>query len=46
MGRKQVCIVGAGIAGLSAGLHLRNQGIEALIFEKDSSPGGLCRSKI
>ncbi len=35
-------IIGAGIAGLSAGILLRENGIETEIFEMHTLPGGLC----
>ena len=37
----RVIIIGAGMAGLSAGIHLRNNGYETLILEAHSIPGGL-----
>ena len=37
-----VAILGAGIAGIAAGYHLSQRGIEHTIFEKNSSWGGLC----
>ena len=45
MAKKQICVLGAGLAGLSAAWHLQRKGIESLVFEKESQPGGLCRSK-
>ncbi len=39
-----VIILGAGIAGLSAGYHLRIHGIPSVLIEKEGEPGGLCRS--
>lgn len=39
---KSVIIVGAGIAGLSAGCYARMNGYKATIFESHSIPGGLC----
>jgi protoporphyrinogen oxidase len=45
MNKKKICILGAGLSGLSAGWHLRQKGIESRIFEKEAAPGGLCRSK-
>ncbi len=39
---KNVIIVGAGIAGLSAGLYARMNGFKTSIFEMHSIPGGLC----
>ncbi len=39
---KSVIIVGAGIAGLSAGCYARMNGYETTIFEMHSIPGGLC----
>jgi len=35
-------ILGAGIAGISAGYHLKQKGQNIVIFEKDSDWGGLC----
>lgn len=39
---KSVLIVGAGIAGLSAGYYARVNGYRTSIFEMHSIPGGLC----
>lgn len=44
MRNKKVAIIGAGIAGLSAGCYLRMNGYETEIFEAHSIPGGLCTS--
>lgn len=38
----EVVILGAGISGVSAGYHLRQMGIKNVIYEKDSTWGGLC----
>lgn len=35
-------ILGAGIAGISAGYHLKQKGFDSVIYEKDSDWGGLC----
>lgn len=40
----KVAIVGAGMAGLSAGYFLRRKGIQATIFEGDKRPGGRIKS--
>jgi phytoene dehydrogenase-like protein len=40
----KINIIGAGIAGLSAGCYLQMNGFETEIFEKHSHPGGLCTS--
>lgn len=37
-----VTILGAGIAGISAGYHLKKNGTETVIYEKNNSWGGLC----
>ena len=42
---KKIIILGAGLAGLSAAWHLKQKGIQATVFEKEGSVGGLCRSK-
>jgi phytoene dehydrogenase-like protein len=39
---KKIIIVGAGIAGLSAGCYARMNGYDAEIYEAHSQPGGLC----
>jgi phytoene dehydrogenase-like protein len=41
---KKINIIGAGIAGLSAGCYLQMKGFETEIFELHSLPGGLCTS--
>jgi phytoene dehydrogenase-like protein len=41
---KKFIIIGAGIAGLSAGCYLRMNGYDTEIFELHSLPGGLCTS--
>ena len=42
MDRKSVIIIGAGIAGLSAGCYAGMNGYRSTIFEMHSLPGGLC----
>ena len=37
-----VAIIGAGIAGLSAGCYARMNGMDACIYELHDKPGGLC----
>ncbi len=44
MSGKKVIIIGAGIAGLSAGCYLRMNGYDTLIFEAHKLAGGLCTS--
>jgi len=39
---KSITIIGAGIAGLSAGVYARLNGFEADIYEQHTLPGGLC----
>lgn len=38
MGDHQVIIIGGGLAGLTAGIHLALQGVQVLILEKDDYP--------
>jgi protoporphyrinogen oxidase len=45
MNKKRIVIIGAGITGLSAAWHLQKKGVRCTVFEKEASPGGLCRSK-
>lgn len=40
----RIAIIGAGIAGLSAGIYARMNGFEAHIFERNSQCGGVCQS--
>ncbi len=42
--RERVIIIGAGIAGLSAGCYLQMNGYDSEIFELHRIPGGLCSS--
>ncbi|MCX6234312.1 MAG: NAD(P)/FAD-dependent oxidoreductase [Bacteroidetes bacterium] len=44
MEEKKVVIIGAGIAGLSAGCYLQMNGYRTEIFEMHSLPGGFCTS--
>ena len=39
---RSIGIIGAGIAGLSAGIYARRNGYEATIYELHYLPGGLC----
>ncbi len=39
---KKIAIIGAGIAGLSAGCHLQMNGYDTEIFESHTRAGGLC----
>lgn len=44
---ERVVIIGAGLTGLSAAYHLEQSGYtDFKIFEKESAPGGLCRSVV
>src|SRR4030042_5019858 len=45
MSKKRILILGAGLAGLSTAWHLQKKGRDCQLFEKESEPGGLCRSK-
>lgn len=45
MVKKRILILGGGLSGLSAAWHLQKKGFDCQIFEKESSAGGLCRSK-
>ena len=40
MNPKKAVIIGAGLGGLSAGIHLRNAGYEVEIYEKNAHVGG------
>ncbi|OGF58617.1 MAG: hypothetical protein A2Y62_14545 [Candidatus Fischerbacteria bacterium RBG_13_37_8] len=42
--KKQIIVIGAGVAGLSAGCYGQMNGYDVQIFEKDTQPGGLCTS--
>ena len=42
MAEKTIAIIGAGIAGLSAGCYARMNGYQTKIFESHDLPGGLC----
>jgi len=42
--KKKVLVVGAGMAGLSAGAYLQMNGFEVHLFELNATPGGVCTS--
>jgi phytoene dehydrogenase-like protein len=44
MAQKSIIIIGAGIAGLSAGCYAQMNGYKSSIFELHDLPGGLCTS--
>jgi len=44
MEEKSIIIIGAGLAGLSAGCYARMNGYKSQIFEMHNIPGGLCTS--
>lgn len=39
---KKIIIVGAGMSGLSTGIHAQRQGYRSVIFESHYVPGGMC----
>ncbi len=41
---KSIVIIGAGFAGLAAGIYARMNGYDATIYEMHDKPGGLCTS--
>jgi phytoene dehydrogenase-like protein len=43
-GEKSIIIIGAGFAGLAAGIYARLNGYKTQIFEMHNLPGGLCTS--
>ena len=40
--RKTIVIIGAGVAGLSAGIYAEQHGLHAILLEKNPSVGGMC----
>lgn len=46
MADKKICVLGAGLSGLSAAWHLQRRGFDCRVFEKEKEVGGLCRSKV
>lgn len=40
--QKSIIIIGAGLAGLSAGCYAQMNGYHSQIFEMHNLPGGLC----
>ena len=40
--QKRIIIIGAGVAGLSAGIHAEQHGFHAVLLEKNPSVGGMC----
>jgi len=44
MKNQSITIIGAGFAGLSAGIYAQMNGYQSQIFEMHNLPGGLCTS--
>jgi len=42
MKQKSVAVIGAGIGGITAAIHLAKQGLHVTVVEKNSHPGGRC----
>ncbi len=42
MKSKSVIVIGAGIGGIAAALHLAKQGMHVTVLEKNGRPGGRC----
>ncbi len=42
MKAKSVAIIGAGVGGICAAIHLANQGMRVSVYEKNARPGGRC----
>ena len=42
MTSRSVLVVGAGVAGITAAIHLANAGLHVTVVEKDTAPGGRC----
>ncbi len=40
----RICILGAGVSGLSVAFYLKQKGVDVTILEKDSVPGGKMRT--
>ena len=40
--QKKIAIIGAGMGGISASIHLASRGFDVTIFEKNNSLGGRC----
>jgi len=39
---KSVIVIGAGIGGIAAAIHLAHNGLKVTVFEKNARPGGRC----
>ena len=42
MNKKSVLVIGAGIGGITAAIHLAQKGYQVTVIEKNSHPGGRC----
>ncbi len=42
MKAKSVIVIGTGIGGLTAAIHLPRRGLHVTVVEKNSQPGGRC----
>ncbi|HSV86775.1 MAG TPA: FAD-dependent oxidoreductase, partial [Levilinea sp.] len=42
MRKESVIVIGAGIGGITAAIHLAKHGLKVTVLEKNSRPGGRC----
>ena len=42
MTRRSVLVIGAGIGGLTAAIHLQQRGLDVTVLEQHAMPGGRC----
>jgi len=38
--KRRICVIGAGLGGLSAAIRLANKGFEVDLYEQNNTPGG------
>jgi ACS family pantothenate transporter-like MFS transporter len=38
---QRVAVIGAGISGVAAAAHLKNEGMDVTVFERSSAAGGI-----
>lgn len=38
---RTVAVIGAGVSGLSAAIHLKRQGLDVTVYERNSHVGGI-----
>ena len=41
---QSIAVIGAGVSGIAAAVHLKREGLNVTVFERSPKAGGICES--